>query len=292
MLAVLLLLAGTAFAGAQEAPGDGTLTPEQEAKIREAIIKESQNPVGNIAIVPFQNNFNYGVGPFARSQYNLNVQPVFPIMLSPNWNLIARTILPVVNNPSSLPPRFCASVAGCPSMLGVGDLQEQLFFAPKTPPGGIIWGAGPQVQFPTGSPANFGTGQYSLGPAIVGLVQPGPFVVGVLAAQLWSIAGTSTTHSSVSSFLLQPFMNYNLKGGWALSTSPMMTANWTSPSFQKWTIPVGGGVSKTFRLGLQPMQIALFYYGNVVRPKNAPYGQIRLNAAFLFPVKRGVSMPH
>ena len=116
-----------------------TLTPQQQASLQAAIIKASQNPVGNIAIVPFQSNFNYGVGPYTRYQYNLNVQPVVPFMLSKNMNLIARTIIPVIDNPSFAPPQACASAAGCGSTFGIGDIQEQLFFAPKTKPGARIW---------------------------------------------------------------------------------------------------------------------------------------------------------
>jgi hypothetical protein len=111
------------------------LTPEQQAALRLAIIKISQNPVGNITVFPFQNNFNYGYGPYTRLQYNLNVQPVFPIMLSTKMNLIARTIIPVINQPSPKSPTVCASPGGCPSTFGLSDIQEQLFFAPKTKPG-------------------------------------------------------------------------------------------------------------------------------------------------------------
>lgn len=115
------------------------LTPAQQAALQEAIIKTSQNPVGNIAIVPFQNNFNYGVGPYTRFQYNLNIQPVVPFMLSKDMTLIARTIIPVINQPSFAPPPVCASQYGCGSTFGLGDIQEQLFFAPKTKPGDLIW---------------------------------------------------------------------------------------------------------------------------------------------------------
>src|SRR5579875_1298286 len=88
------------------------LTPEQRQALELAIIKTSQNPVGNITVFPFQNNFNYGWGPYTRLQYNLNVQPVFPIMLSRSLNLIARTIVPVVNQPSPASPAICASAFG------------------------------------------------------------------------------------------------------------------------------------------------------------------------------------
>ncbi len=167
------------------------LTPEQQAALQASIIKASQNPVGNIAIIPFQQNFNYGVGPYTRFQYNLNIQPVVPFMLSPNLNLIARTIIPIINQPSFAPPQVCASQFGCGSTFGIGDIQEQIFFAPKTKPGAIIWGAGPQFLFPTASPDTLGTGKWSVGPAVVGLVMPGPFVMGVLVTQLWSFAGKS-----------------------------------------------------------------------------------------------------
>jgi hypothetical protein len=93
------------------------LTPEQQAALRLAIIKTSQNPVGNITAIPFQNNFNYGFGPYTRFQYNLNVQPVIPFMLGPKMNLIARTIIPVLNQPSGAPPAVCAAF-GCGSTLG------------------------------------------------------------------------------------------------------------------------------------------------------------------------------
>jgi hypothetical protein len=113
----------------------GGLTPEQLAK-------EAQNPVGNVTVLPFQSNWNYGSGPFARMAYNLNFQPVFPIYLTPRLNLIVRTIFPMISAPSNAPPLVCASAAGCGSTFGIGDTQEQLFFAPRTKPGTLIWGGG------------------------------------------------------------------------------------------------------------------------------------------------------
>jgi hypothetical protein len=266
-------------------------TAQDQAAVQAAIIKASQNPVGNIAIIPFQNNFNYGVGPYARLQYNLNLQPVVPIMLNQNLNLIARIITPINNNPSSAPPEVCASAFGCPGTFGIGDLNPQFFFAPKTKPGALIWGVGPQMLFPSATPATLGAGKYGLGPALVGLIMPGDIVTGALVTQVWSIGG-DPTRPDVSSILIQPFFNYNLKGGWTLTTAPQMTANWNAtPQQGKWTVQVGGGVSRTFKLGPDPMQLGLYYYGNVVRATNAPYGQIRFQWSLLFPVKRGIQSP-
>ena len=135
------------------------LTPAQQAELQQAIIKASQNPVGNIAILPFQFNNNYGIGPYTRYQFNMNFQPVVPIMLSKNLNLVARSIIPVINNPSNAPPPVCASPYGCGSTFGIGDIQQQFFFAPKTKPGALVWGAGPLFQVPSASPDTLGSGK-------------------------------------------------------------------------------------------------------------------------------------
>jgi hypothetical protein len=264
------------------------LTPAQQEALRLAVIKTSQNPVGNITVFPFQNNFNYGVGPYTRLQYNLNVQPVVPIMLSPNMNLIARTIIPVLNQPSFAPPGVCASPVGCPSTFGLSDVQEQLFFAPKAKPGQLIWAVGPIFQFPTATPNTLGTGKWSAGPDAVALLMPGNWVMGALVTQLWSIAGLPN-RPNVSSFLVQPFVNYNIKGGWAISTAPTITANWTLAQ-NKWTVPVGAGVSKTFKNDGQLMQLSAFYYTAVTRPLTSPQTTLRVSWSLLWPVKRGIDV--
>ncbi|MBV8373397.1 MAG: neuromedin U [Candidatus Eremiobacteraeota bacterium] len=281
----------TASASPSVAPGMsglGNLTPAQQEAVKLAIIKTSQNPVGNITVVPFQNNFNYGYGPYTRFQYNLNVQPVIPIMLAPNMNLIARTIIPIVNQPSSAPPGLCASPSGCPSTFGLSDVQEQLFFAPKTKPGALIWGIGPIFQFPTSTPASLGSGKWSAGPNAVALLMPGKWVLGALVTQLWSVAGPSN-RANVNAFLIQPFVNYNLPNGWALSTAPIITANWAAPS-NKWAVPLGGGVARTFEADKQLMSLSVLYYSYITRPLNSPQTTLRVAWALLWPVKRGIDI--
>ncbi len=263
------------------------LTPAQQAALQAAIIKTSQNPVGNIAIVPFQSNFNYGVGSYTRFQYVLNIQPVVPLMLSKSLTLIARTIIPVVNQPSFAPPSVCA-MYGCGSTLGLGDIQEQLFFAPKTKPGELIWGVGPLFQLPTASPGVLGAGKWAGGPALVGLIMSGKIVTGILATQLWSFAG-KTNSPSISSALFQPFFNYNLKGGWALSTAPIITANWNATQ-NKWAVPLGAGVSKTFKAGGQLMSLGAFYYTYVARPLASPQTNLKVVWSLLYPIKRGIDV--
>ena len=264
------------------------LTPEQRAQLELAIVKTSQNPVGNITVLPFQNNFNYGVGPYARFQYNLNIQPVIPIMLNKQWNLVARTIMPVYSQQSFLSPSLCPG-ANCGSTFGIADFQEQLFFAPKTKPGQLIWGAGPILQFPAGSPQDvLGTGKWGAGINAVALAMPGRWVMGALVTQTWSYAGKAAK-PDYSNFLVQPFVNYNLANGWALTTAPIITANWLANT-NKWTIPVGLSVGKTFKAGDQLMSLSLAYYAYVSRPVAQPTNQLRIQWSLLWPVKRGLDV--
>jgi hypothetical protein len=285
--------AATATPGEDTHPETGgfdpsKLTPEQRQALQLAIIKTSQNPVGNISVVPFQNNFNYGYGPYTRFQYLLNVQPVIPIMLSQQWSLVARTIIPIIDQPSSATPPVCASPAGCPSTFGLSNVQEQLFFGPKTKPGALIWAAGPIFQFPSATPSSLGSAKWAVGPDAVALIMPGKWVMGALVAQLWSFAGPPAP-SNVNSFLVQPFINYNLNGGWAISAAPVMTSNAALPG-TKWTVPLGGGVAKTFKAGDQLMQLSVLYYTNVARPQAAPQTTLRVNWSLLWPVKRGINI--
>jgi hypothetical protein len=265
------------------------LTPAQQAAVQAYIIKASQNPVGNITILPFQFNNNYALGPYARYQFNMNFQPVVPIMLSKDLTLIARTIIPVLVQPSNLPPTLCPPDGVCGSTFGISDIQEQLFFAPKTKPGELIYGVGPIFQFPTATPQVLGTGQWSAGPAAVALVMPGPWVIGMLATQLWSFAGR-TGAPAVNSGLFQPFINYNVKGGWAITTAPIITVNYNAPGNQKWSVPIGGGGGKTFKLGDQTMQVNVLYYTYIQRQISTPQTNLRIVWSLLFPVRRGFDL--
>lgn len=264
------------------------LTPQQQAAIQAAIVKLSQNPVGNIAAIPFQNNFNYGVGPYQRFQYNLNVQPVIPVALGTSANLIVRTIIPILVQPSFASPTACGPTGVCASTSGIGDIQEQLFYAPKTKPGELVWGVGPVFQIPSATPGTLGAGKWAAGPDVVVLEMPGHTVFGMLMTQIWSFAGRVNA-PNISAALFQPFFNYNLKNGWTISTAPSITANWVATQ-NKWAVPLGGGVSKTFKLGDQVMQLSTQYYTYVARPITAPQTNVKVSWSLLFPIKRGIDM--
>jgi len=264
-----------------------------------ALIKASQNPVGNIAILPFQNNWDYGSGQTKTTVWNMNIQPVVPFMLNPKANLIERAIVPVVNLPPLLDAEHCRFEAislgdisvvqkyPCAAQLGISNIQLQSFYAPKVSPNGFIYGMGPIFSFPTVT-QNLGTRQFGAGLNAVGLVMPGSWVIGMLVTQRWYVAGPSTTpENTLNSFLAQPFINFNFGKGWALSEAPIMTANWNQPGDQKWTVPIGLGITNTNTWLKLPMSYNLSYYGNVVRPQYAPHGLIRFSWALIWPVKRG-----
>jgi hypothetical protein len=272
----------------------GSTAPEQELTEaqKKALIKESQNPVGNIAILPFQNNWLYGTAATGTTVWNMNIQPVVPFMLSPKANLIERVITPVINVTPLLSESDCfalgiTSSTPCGAQLGIGNIQLQSYYAPKTNPTALIWGAGPIFSFPTVT-HHLGTQQFGGGINAVGLVMPGSWVMGMLVTQRWYIAGPSApAQSTLNSFLAQPFINYNFGKGWTLTEAPIITANWNQPGDQKWTVPIGLQISNTNTWLKQPMTYALAYYGNVVRPQDSPHGTIRFNWAILWPVKRG-----
>jgi hypothetical protein len=136
------------------------------------------------------------------------------------------------------------------------------------------------VTLPTATQNILGPRTLSMGPGAVGLVMPKPWVIGVLARQLWAVAGPS---QNVNQTLLQPFVNYNFPDGWYLVSSPIMTANWSAPSSQRWSIPLGGGVGKIFKIGDQPMNASLQSFDYVAHPSLAPRWAIRFQVQLLFP---------
>ena len=274
----ILLTALAAPVFGQEEPGDGTLPYQEDIDYdhdgdvdQGDLAKAAQNPVGDLISLPFQNNMNFDVGPADRTQNVLNIQPVWPIALSKNWNFITRTIVPVISQPAP----------GSERTNGLGDINFTGFFSPKQP-GKIIWGVGPTLVFPTATDDVTGTDKWSAGPSVVVLTMPGQWVIGALVSNIWSFSGDDE-RADVNSFLMQYFVNYNLPDGWYLTSAPIITANWEAESGEQWTVPFGGGIGRVFRIGRQPinMQTQVFY--NVETPTNGAKWQWRLQVQLLFP---------
>ncbi len=241
----------------------------------EELAKLAQNPVGNLISVPFQNNTNFNVGPENGTQNILNIQPVIPISVNSDWNIITRTIVPVIWNPSLGPT--------IPSKDGVGDTVITAFLSPAKP-GYWIWGAGPVVQIPTNTSAELGNKNWGLGPSFVVLhLEHGdPWVYGVLVNNVWSLS-SSKQGGAYNNGLIQPFVNYNFKGGFYVTSSPILTVDWKADSGQRWVVPLGGGVGKIFHLGRLPVNTSLAAYYNIVHPDNGANWQLRFQVQLLFP---------
>ena len=242
------------------------------------LAKATQNPVASLISVPVQNVTDFNIGPFDRDRNTvIQVQPVVPISLDQNWNLITRTIGALSFQPDTSEPHG--------GTFGLGDINPSFFFSPAQP-GKLIWGAGPTFLIPTATDNVLGTGKFSIGPAIVALVQPGKWTLGVLVNNLWSVAGPSN-RADVNSMTLQYFVNYNLNKGYYLTLQPIISANWNVPSGNVWLVPVGGGVGRIMRLGFQPVNVSVQAYRNVKRPEDfqSPSWQLKFQIAFLYPKK-------
>ena len=203
----------------------------------------------------------------------LNIQPVIPVHLNEDWNLINRAILPVIYQPALRP--------GQGDEFGLGDLQYTAFFAPAKP-APVIWGFGPVFRFPTATDSTLGSEKWSMGPSFLVLTMPGQWVIGGLVQNVWSVGGDSD-RGHVNELLLQPFVNYNLDDGWYLSSAPIITANWSADSNDQWTIPAGGGFGKIFRVGKQPMNFQVQAFYNLEKPTGAADWTLRVQLQLLFP---------
>ncbi len=237
------------------------------------LAQKAQNPVADLISLPFQNNMNFNVGPQDETQNILNIQPVAPFSLTEKWNLITRTIVPIIWQPEFVPGRGRTT--------GLGDISFTGFFSPADA-GRLIWGAGPILQFPSATDDALGSGKWAGGPSAVFLMMNPPWVNGVLINNVWSFAG-SDTRGDVNQMLIQPFANYNLPRGWYLVTAPIITANWEAAGGNRWTIPIGMGAGKVLRLGRLPLNCSAQGYYNLDKPVTGGDWTLRLQIQVLLP---------
>ncbi len=255
-------------ASAANEDGDGIIEPGENETAE--LARSAQNPVASMISLPFQNNTNFDVGPLEKTQNIMNIQPVWPFALNENWNVITRTILPVISQP--------AFTARQDRENGLGDTVFTAFLSPRDS-GRWIWGVGPALLLPTSTDDRLGAGEWGAGPSAVILTMRGPWVVGSLFSNVWSFTGDT----EVNLFTWQYFVNYNLDDGLYLTSAPIITANWEADSDNTWTIPFGGGVGKIFRIGKQPINSSISAYYNVEKPDFGAEWQMRLQVQFLFP---------
>jgi len=261
-------------AKAQEAGAGGAPAADQAAELA----KKLANPIAALISLPLQYNYDtdYGVQEDGSKQY-INVQPVIPISISEEWNMISRTIMPLIDQ-HDIPSGVDKS--------GLGDVVQSFFFSPKAPSswGDIIWGAGPVALLPTASDEVLGGEKWGAGPTAVALKQSGPWTVGMLANHIWSFAGEDD-RGDVNATFLQPFCGYITKTKTTLMMNTETTYNWEAKdSSQAWSVPVNILVAQMFKIGGQIMQFQIGPRYWVGSPDAGPENWgIRAQLTFLFP---------
>jgi hypothetical protein len=274
-LAATLLLAALPALAQQAPPAAPPAAPAATGGDAEAsrLAQQLSNPVASLVSVPFQSNWDFGVGPEEKQRYLLNFQPVMPFSLNDDWNLIARVIVPVISQPPLVP-------GGQPTF-GMGDFVTSFFLSPAKP-SAFIWGVGPALLVPTTSDPFLGTGRWGAGPTGVVLVQSGPLTYGALANHIWSYGGDST-REEVNQTFVQPFLSYGTSNGYTFTLQAEASGNWEAPEGERWTVPVHFIVSKVTRLGRRPISFAIGPGFFVARPEGAPQWRLRVALTLLFP---------
>lgn len=270
---------------------------KEEALSQQELAKASQNPIGNLISVPFENTIYFDIGPSDSTVFSTTMKPVYPVNFG-DINLINRFIIPYIyaegqdkddleglipeDGDGGFDPGFGSTInAATGSANGLGDVTYQGFFTDATP-GPILWGIGPAITFPTHTEDRFGSDKVSAGPSIVVLAKPGKWLFGTLVQHQWDVAGSSGA-DDVHKTSMQIFVNYNLSDGWYLTSAPTITANWEADSDNRWKVPLGGGVGKLHRFGKMPVDFKLIAYSNVEQSDFGPDYEIMFSFKFLFP---------
>ena len=244
--------------------------PESSDDMAE-IAKKLSNPVSSLISVPLQSNFDFGGGPNDDGfQYKLNIQPVVPITLNEDWNLITRTIVPYISQHDRI---------GTGSECGLGDTTLSLFFSPSKPTeSGLMWGIGPEIYLPTATDHVLGAEKWGLGPTGLLLWQKHGWTYGALANHIWSFAGHDN-REDINSTFIQPFLAYQTKTKTTFTANAETSYEWEA---NESTIPFNLMVSQLVKLGKLPVsfQIGGRYYAK--KPSGGPDWGLRLAVIFVF----------
>ena len=237
------------------------------------LAQELTNPIADLMTIPIQMTYDQNIGPDDKgSKLQTNIQPVIPFDVSENWNLLTRTIVPVIQQDEIVP--------NSGSQFGLGDTSLSLFFSPKQPTNGIIWGVGPILLLPTATDDLLGAKKWGVGPAGIVVAMMGPWTLGGLANHVWSVAGDSS-RPDISNTFIQPFAAYTWESAWTLSCQAESTYNWKS---EEWAVPVTAAVAKLVWFGKVPVSLQAGAGYWTKSATNGPEGmRYRLQANIVLP---------
>jgi hypothetical protein len=244
---------------------------QEEADQTAELAKKLQNPIASLISVPLQNNWDFGIGPANAFKYTVNIQPVIPFSIGTDWNLITRTIVPVIYAESPVEGRGDTS--------GLGDILQSFFLSPKAPVGGWIVGGGPVLLYPSATEKNLGARKLAAGPTAVALKQRSGWTYGMLANHLWSFAGEGD-REDVNATFLQPFVSFTTKTYTTFGLNTESTYDW---KHTQWTVPINVSVSQLLKLGGMPIQFQLGGRAYAEKPGGGPDWGLRFAVTFLFP---------
>lgn len=263
-----ILIRAVAIAAAWTAPG---LAMAQDGAQDDAteLAKKLSNPVASLISVPFQYNYDCCFGPDDGARQTLNIQPVMPVKLNDDWNLIVRTIVPLVYQESPAP--------GVEDSYGLSDVTQSFFFSPQSKDG-LTWAVGPVFLWPVGTD-ELGTNKWGAGPTGLVLKQQGQNTYGLLANHIWSYAG-SKARDDVSQTFLQPFYSYTTHDATTWGANLEASYDWTH---ETWSVPANLSVSHLYNFGGQRVSLGVGAKVYLVNETNAPDWGLRAVATFLFP---------
>ncbi len=269
ILAAAVLFAGFSCHGEDPANAVEAAPPADQAA---ELAKKLSNPISSLISLPVQTNYDFGGGPTGDGfQFKTNVQPVIPITLNEDWNVISRTIIPYISQ---------ENIFGTTSQDGLSDISQSLFFSPVDPTAsGWIWGAGPVFLFPTATDDLLGTEKWGAGPTAVVLKQSNGWTYGALANHIWSYEGNET-RQDVDLTYLQPFLSYTTKMQTTYAVNAESSYDWTN---SQWTVPINVAISQLVKIGGSPVQFQLGgrYYAEA--PDTGPEWGLRFGVTLLWP---------
>jgi hypothetical protein len=236
------------------------------------LAKKLSNPVANLISVPLQFNYDCCYGPDDGSRETLNVQPVIPVSLTRDWNVIIRTILPVIHQQRTSPTAGPA--------WGLGDTTQSFFFSPKTTHNGLVWAIGPAFLWPTGD-SRLGSKKWGAGPTALVLKQQHGWTYGVLANHIWSYANAGDPHRpGVSSTFVQPFLSYTTAKHTTYGLNTESSYNWKT---RRWTVPINATIAQLYNFGGQRVQLTAGVRAVTAHEEGGAEWGLRFAATFLFP---------
>lgn len=263
MIPLSALIACLATASAQ--------APTASSSSIEELVKLKQNPVSGLRQVILDVTMSPDVPVTGGTEASYSTQIVWPFRLGEDWRLVTYSIVPVLQAP----------LGNGDYEVGLGNTLLNFYVSPANPDGKLVWGAGPAVLLPTRTDPILGTDRVGLGPSAVLYYAEDKWGAGVVLQNVWSLGGDGVNEVNV--FGAQYFLNYNLPQGWFLYSNATITADWVSPSSDRWTLPVGGGIGKVFFIGKQSVSASIQGLYNAVRPDSASEWSVNFQFSLLFP---------